>query len=418
MKTLYFIVIVFLYIFSFYVPLAGNSIYIAFLLSVPLYNKRTSFYFLKFTRASFFLSAMILLLMVFSYYAVATVAVGVNDFSLLKIYAGILVYGGIGAFIALVIFSNTEDEFIIHKLLYFCLLIQAFIILLSFANSSIKEFFDIFRTENSIEVANRYYGGGIRGLALSGSQFFGLSVLLSSMTYFCCVLEFQLKNRTWFYVTILFCSIVFLSVGRTAIFGLIFGFLFLVLNFTKNYAFFLKFLVSCASIVAVLIMLYPIIDPAIASKLNNFIAFAFEAVINYMEYGKFHTSSTDVLSNMYYSLPIDTLIHGDVQYTNSDGLYYGDTDAGYMRHVLALGLPMTCILMFSFYIISSYTRFLFDVNNRKVAFGLFFVMLIILHYKGEVFWTLLSETGLVIFLSVYGYAFRMAGLKSNSCTMK
>lgn len=405
MRNGYLTCILFLYLFSFPIPIISNSIYVAFLLSLPLYKERSSSIIIGFVKSKNFILGMSLLFLTFFYYFISTSILDIYDYSLIKIYFGVVIYGAIGIFISSVFYANVKDT-PVSNFIFYCLIIQAFIIAFSFASPVFKSAFDIFRTANSVEISERYYGGGVRGLALSGSQFFGLSVLLASMIYVCCVLEYQSKKRTYFYVLLTLCSIIFLSVGRTSIFGLVFGFLFLVIKVRNNISLFLKNVVVIIIIGITIIWILPFLQPSIQEKIDSFIYFAFEAIFNYIQYGEVRTSSTDVLAKMYYPLSLSSLLHGDGQYLNQDGTYYGHTDAGYMRDVLALGIPFTIVLIISFYLIMAPTKELFDKKNRFSAFFIFALMLLLLHYKGEVFWTLLSEASLIFFISTYAHAIK------------
>lgn len=405
MRNGYLTCILFLYLFSFPVPIIYNSIYVAFLLSLPLYKERSSSIIIEFVKSKNFILGMSLLFLTFFYYFISTSILEIYDYSLIKIYAGIVIYGAIGVFISSVFCANVKDT-PVSKFIFYCLIIQALIIALSFASPVFKSALDIFRTANSVEISDKYYGGGVRGLALSGSQFFGLSVILASMIYLCCVLEYQSKKRTYIYVLLALCSIIFLSVGRTSIFGLVFGLLFLVIKIRNNISLFLKSIVGTIIISIAIIWVLPFIQPSIQEKIDSFIYFAFEAIFNYIQYGEVRTSSTDVLAKMYYPLSLSSLLHGDGQYLNQDGTYYGHTDAGYMRDVLALGIPFTIVLIISFYLIMAPTKRLFDKKNSSSAFFIFAIMLFLLHYKGEVFWTLLSQVSLTFFISTYAHAIK------------
>lgn len=405
MKSAYLTCILFLCLFSFPIPVLYNSIYLALLLSLPLFNGKSAAIIIGFIKSSNFMLGMILLFLVFSYYAISTSLLGNNDYSLIKVYIGILIYGAISIFISSVIYSKINN-ISISSFIFYCLIIQACIISISFISPEFKSALDIFRTANSIDISERYYGGGVRGLALSGSQFFGLSVLLSSMIYICCVLEYQSKKRAYIFILLLLCSIIFLSVGRTAIFGMIFGIVFLIINIRSSISLFVRNILGVTLIVLAITSLLPFIDTTIMDKIDSFLNFAFEAIFNYIEYGEVRTSSTDVLAQMYYPLSLSTLLHGDGQYLNLDGTYYGHTDAGYMRDVLALGAPFTIVLMVSFYLVMTSTREIFDKNNRSSAFFIFALMLLLFHYKGEVFWTLLSEVSLIFFISTYAFVLK------------
>lgn len=49
-------------------------------------------------------------------------------------------------------------------------------------------------------------------------------------------------------------------------------------------------------------------------------------------------SATHMVEDMYYMPKTDTFLFGDGMYTNSNGSYYGHTDAGFMRLLLYGGI--------------------------------------------------------------------------------
>ncbi len=411
MKTLYCTLIVFLFLFSFPVPFFYNSLCIALLLSIPLCDNKVINIMWSFIKTRHVIYGMLLLLTSLLYYSLSTILSGAYDYSLMKIYVGMLIYGGSGAFVAAVIYTNAGRNSL-PTIILLCLVVQASIILASFASPAFKSALDIFRTTNSVDIAEQYYGGGIRGLALSGSQFFGLAVLLASMTYICYVMEHQFSNRAWVYILLLVCSIIFLSVGRTVIFGVVFGFVFFLVNISSTAGMILKKVFLIFILSAILINFLPYLAPSLKEKIDSFMYFAFEAIYNYIQYGEVRTSSTDVLAQMYYPLSTSTLLHGDGQYLNLDGTYYGHTDAGYMRDVLALGVPFTVVIIISFFLVMMPSREIINSKIRKSASIIFISMMLLLHYKGEVFWTLLCQVGLIFFISAYGHAYKKY---SSSC---
>ena len=114
-------------------------------------------------------------------------------------------------------------------------------------------------------------------------------------------------------------------------------------------------------------------------KLDVYIGFVFEFVLNYLEYGSFETESTYILSNMYFGLDSDVFVFGTGMYSNDDGTYYMHTDAGFMRNILYYGVLGLLVnyLIFAF-------KLLTIKRKSKVLFSVvIFVVLSCLHIKGE-----------------------------------
>src|SRR5690606_38149554 len=77
---------------------------------------------------------------------------------------------------------------------------------------------------------------------------------------------------------------------------------------------------------------------------GTLLPFAFEFLYSYFDEGTLTTVSTDMLSEMYFTIDWQTFIFGDGKYINPDGSYYLYTDAGYMRNILFYGIFGTMVL--------------------------------------------------------------------------
>ncbi|MUK65333.1 hypothetical protein [Aliivibrio fischeri] len=119
---------------------------------------------------------------------------------------------------------------------------------------------------------------------------------------------------------------------------------------------------------------------------NNFIIkWALEPVINYINFGELATKSSDTISTFYFIPEYKTLFFGDWLYVNSDGTYYKSVDAGYMRILLYMGLPLSIFLYTTF----TLSFLIFSLNLKfklDRVFTIFFIFTIfVLNYKGNAF---------------------------------
>ena len=93
------------------------------------------------------------------------------------------------------------------------------------------------------------------------------------------------------------------------------------------------------------------IFPAVYSTMNDSILpWAFEFYYSFTETGEFTTESSEqLLEQHYYALGDNTLIYGDGMYKRYDGMYYGLTDAGYMRHAMYYGIPGIILFILTYF---------------------------------------------------------------------
>lgn len=393
MKVVFKVIILFMLLYSFKIPLIYNSIFFAFVLSIFFASDGCLSELTMFLKVKNNFVYVFVFSLPFIYYLSLTTFTNEYDYTLINIFIGSLLYYALTIFIVCAVFSKSSlDEF--NNILIIVIALQAAIILFSFSFPAFQQLLDIFRTNESIEISQRYYGGGIRGLALSGSQFFGLSSLLAVIVFVSAILEYESKKRVWVYLMLIICSIVFMSVGRTAIIGIIFFQLYAILSLKQFVKYSLTLLAILPATIFAVLSALSNVDASISQKINNFTSFAFEMFYNYMGGDNLSTSSTDKLDAMYYVLNTKTFLFGDGLYTNIDGSYYGLTDAGYMRHALAFGVPMSIFMFVATYVLLKHTF----INYKAKRICFFMALLALLHYKGEVFGTLIGMNVFIFFM--------------------
>ncbi|WP_261289032.1 hypothetical protein [Serratia fonticola] len=269
-------------------------------------------------------------------------------------------------------------------------LLQALIILTAFVSPTVRDIIQLFQDDATVQIAAQY--SGIRGLALAGAQFFGLSVGFSIALILSTFLYVNNKISTLRYVSyfILFTVSIFF-VGRSGLLGSAISLLYLIvaLAYDNKIKRVVKFLAFLSGTIAIGCVLFYLLAPVAVkdSVFNYLLPFAFEFIYNYLNKGTFATTSTNTLEGMYFTINEITLLLGDGVYTNADNTYYMHTDAGYMRVILFGGI-VSMILMFSYqlYLVNCIRKYFeyFHYNGRNLFYIFMVVSLLIFQYKGEV----------------------------------
>jgi hypothetical protein len=132
------------------------------------------------------------------------------------------------------------------------------------------------------------------------------------------------------------------------------------------------------------------------------IGWAFELLISYMNgEGVVTESSNRLIQGMYY-IPetLSTIIYGDFRYIDSDGFYYGSTDAGYMRMMLYFGIFGSAL----FY--ANYIYFTLSAKSKSI--GLLALLLLVAEVKGD---AILASPASKLYMLLIAYS--MVSLNSN-----
>jgi hypothetical protein len=238
--------------------------------------------------------------------------------------------------------------------------------------------------------------GGIRGLGFTSTTTYGLSVLFSMGAI---LLVFVSKYRRfikqdWFFLLSFNCVLVgIMFSGRTGWFGIGLAVLmYFYLNGFNDYLSTIKTKFSRLAISLSVLVLFVIffVNPSIIKTINNFLLpFAFELFINFFSQGDLTASSFEYTQKMYYQVSPSTFFLGDARWDALPGKlyqYYGQTDAGYMRHMLFYG-AIGSLILYTMYI------FLFKYMYRigKKVFGKPYAVLSVVlciyffvaHWKGD-----------------------------------
>lgn len=194
--------------------------------------------------------------------------------------------------------------------------------------------------------------------------------------------DFSIKN-------LVFCTLIFFSAAfssRSSLVVIVIFFFFFFLPLTGRRSFWKKILpLLLISFLVLSISLFFMINNREVINDNFALKWAIEPILNYVDYGELSTKSSDTISSFYFYPGDKTFLFGDWHYVNSDGTYYKSVDAGYMRMMLYMGMPMSIIIYLSFVMSFILVLFKYQLSHHRV-FSLFFIFIILLlHYKGNAF---------------------------------
>lgn len=275
-----------------------------------------------------------------------------------------------------------------------CFAVQSIIEIGGFVVPPFADVIHLFQKEEVAEI-----GVGFRALALSGNPFFDLAAgfgLCYLLFFYRLIVNYAGKISIAQIALFTLLVIGTFFAGRTGFIGLLIAviYYFVVMGqplYRKVLQFFTIFLLIALGGLSIYWLLPFEIRLLVTDTL---LPFAFEFLYNYFDEGTLTTASTEMLSNMYFTIDWQTFVLGDGKYINPDGSYYRYTDAGYMRNILFYGIFGTMIL-FAYHLLF-FNRPIRISLSELIARGkigsyndlLFWLLLLvytlILHYKGEV----------------------------------
>lgn len=379
----------FLFLYGFSLPIVINSSYIGALLLTLLLLKPSVFAgFYNIIRNRFILYMISVYVFVFIFSLFTAIYNGTYDYSI----NSTLINNLISIFITCILISYflTRNEQIEENIYYFLSVIflsQCMIIILMLLFPTFKEFIQSFiRSDSQLERMSSY--NGIRGLGLTGFVAFGFSIMMGVLfPIFCYWIKYYARMMDSLKIVfIILCIISCLSAGRTSILGVLIGLFVLIYSHRANLNYIIRFLKVNFILFFVFMVVFFFIfnNDDIYRVAYYYSRYVFQSIWNYIEYGSFSVNSLEHLDTMYFYPNNLNWFIGNGHYTNDDGTYYMNTDAGYMRFILFFGLIGSLILysmflFFSMYIIS---------KTKKPALKILLIMILfssfIYHYKGEV----------------------------------
>jgi glycosyltransferase involved in cell wall biosynthesis len=374
-------------------PVFNSMILLGLILGIRLLvNGQYRNIFLTILKNKKILYLFLFLLAIVIYSCLLTTILGTFDYSIIKTL--------INQFIALIIgillyalFAEKGKQKEIIKCIIYAFVIQACIQVSSFIFPFFNDLLNNFKFSLVVEKGETIYKG-TRGLALSGSNFFGLSAAYGLIYIMYFINWKQLFNnnlaKKLLCLVLLFFGGIF--AGRTSLIGFAIGFIyFFIVNRKqiksrlKNFKFNLKiFIYIFSSLIIFLLILYIIylITPdtyiTLFNKFNHLMKFTFEMFYNLFNgKGLFTTSTAKLFDKMYFPVELKTFIFGAGHYTNIDATYYLHTDAGFMRNILFFGI-------FGLILLTIYQIKIFDWSKKsRLNNYIILLYILLLHIKGE-----------------------------------
>jgi hypothetical protein len=413
--------LIFCLLFSFRLPLIYNSAAFACVIATVHLALQPARYrlvqALLLNKYYFMLNAVVFLF--FIYAMASTVMHGEYDFSFMSLLVSYVFYA---VAIPLVFASaSSGDRADVESYIINAFIVQSLIILLAFFIPPLREALRMFKDETQLELAESYYGGGLRGLALSGGLFFSLSC--GYCLYFMIVARrFVERKCSWtFLFAILVSMFSAVTAGRTVLIGI--GIAGGVIMFQRYFgqkrqmaeANLRRFFVMIFAIILIVLIAVP--QKYLDTAFESYMKFSFEMVFNLLEGKGFTTSSTDKLSEMYFPLELGELTGGDGRYTATNGSYFKQTDAGFMRNILLGGLPVVALALAHLGLwYRSLKRYSSQERRSKYAETIFVgsvaLMVLILHYKGEAMLYVVMINN-ILYLLFFDRMVKQGGLNPN-----
>ncbi|WP_323908823.1 hypothetical protein [Aeromonas caviae] len=393
----------FFLLFSFKVPVVVNSAVLIGFIITPfiLYRARSRGISISYKDVGLCISVYSMMLF---FLALIAISHETYDFSAISAIFSIL-----AALYSIVVFSayvrtadiyNSEDDklYFFSKLIFYVFLTQAIIISLSVSSEVFHKFIQLFQSADDAERAQKYMGA--RGLALSGAQFFPLTALYSVAQVF--MLYYIINKDKVGIIDALAMALIFatgMTAGRTSLIGTCaFIILFLIFS-TYKYKVFLGLskVIVVGGVIGIIIY-----NGLLGEKITEYIfdiylPFAFEFVYSFFDGRGGGIESTDVLSRMYWFPGWYELLIGYGYYSLDDGTTFMSTDGGYMRNILFGGIFGVILPVFG--TVALITRLKKNINvNASSTLTIYtvLILLLILHYKGDVLLHLVSVQSLIL----------------------
>ncbi|PTP92709.1 hypothetical protein [Vibrio splendidus] len=395
-KLLYSVTLVFLYIFSFSLPVIKTSTILSFglaLLSVYIvkYRDIKSLYS---SRLIFFNTLSLLFLLFLSFFI--TFIHAQYDYAISKLIPTQIIYIFIGGFIAIAIFNvngRCKNIQTYTKIVAYAFCLQSIIMILATMSPFVLSFVRLFQPDSVSIISDRY--SGFRGVALASGQFFSLSVTYGLTIIMFCIYNLKNDTRLKNIVVTILLSIGVLYAGRTAFISFL-----ILLPFFVSFRFSLTLVASLKTIFMLFIagflvyFLFPTVSKVIV---DNVFSYAFEFIYNYIDYGTLTTSSTDKLHDMYFPIEYGTFLFGDGRFSGINSAYYMGTDAGYMRTVLFGGVFFSIIL-----VLIQITYY----SKKDMFFYASIIYILLVNYKGVSTVLLLSIQCLLMLVAFFNFLCR------------
>jgi hypothetical protein len=267
-----------------------------------------------------------------------------------------------------------------------------------------EELQDMLMNPDHTEIIN------FRGYALTGSLFFELPAAygLAFLMFIRLQLVENQRYLTGFkaYAVFFLMLIGIILSGRTGFIGVAVGIVLYFVFVQDPIVIFVSLLKKAIFAIPVLLFIYFFLLTASQKQglQDDVFPFAFEAFYNVTEGKEFRTMSTDATISFYFPLKDITLVVGEGADGFSVGTSYTSIDAGYMRTLIYGGLPFLIIMLIYQYLYFSIPISLaraYKTQKERIAFLCFifsFIYILLLHIKDTALGTLQGMETMYLFL--------------------
>jgi cbb3-type cytochrome oxidase subunit 3 len=403
-KKTFAVVLLFMLIFGFRLPVIYNSAILVFFISIIIIaSSQQSFSILqKIIKMEYV--ARILLAFIIIYIVSLNISIyhSTYDTTMANKFIGSFSTIVITLFFYSAVYSNLKDKNDMTKFIILAFVVQSFIQLFSLLSPEFLSVIRLFQDAHSANLmAEDSFYHGIRGLALSTELFFGLSgayglVLMFFMKYMLDTKTYNIRN---IYLYFLILTSAFF-VGRTVAVGFSFAILYFILY--KGDIF--KFKIIIKTILFLLLALF-IMFNLLSVNLQLLITDAIlPAVFDFSSKGQGQSSLRVLFESMsIITINENTILIGDGYYTKN-GHYYMVVDSGYYRQILFGGiiyLLLNFIYFITYFMYGKGLQFLskYEKYNFYLFSNIIFLYISFLHIKGE---TVGSGKMMMIMLFLYG----------------
>ena len=285
--------------------------------------------------------------------------------------------------------------------------IQSLIQFTCFISPAFMRLTDIFRPDEIIELRNRSYRG-FRGLAISGSGYFGLAAAYAILFVALAFYLDKWKKPILLKILVMF-SLLFgaISAGRTALIGVVLFALIYAFRMLKKLN--TRTLRNTVAVFLIVLIGFLALRGPITNYLRN------NQTWFYMRYYLFEflendttnqgasleniTSLTHMFRDMYFKLSPKQILFGYGRFTDPDGRFYMHTDVGLMRNLLYFGIFGTIVLYY--YHIKTLFYNAYDRPKRIVAYFLLLISMV-LEIKGQTMgFLIITQSMLLMICSDY-----------------
>lgn len=420
-KSILLIIFMFMFLFDFRIlqPLGvprifSSVIVLGCILVMLLFMNKQYFYFVNYYILKRKVQGLIAILLGIIFWGIlVTVFYGVFDFAFVRT----LVHQGINMGVCILLFAYFDykgESNKIMKYIFYAMLLQASIQLLSLLNQNINDFLNIFRSEYAVIINTHTAVRSIRGTALVGSEFFSLAAQYAFFWILCASRweELPLKNKPILniisFIIILYGSI---AAGRSALFGVLVALILLIVKLRhkkmklhitgKKLAVFVCFIIMIISLVFSYDKFF--VALGIEDDMENMAKYLSEFLEVFDSDSQIHAvyTSNDFIMDDMNSM---TLLVGDGKYSGEGkDINYMGTDSGYLRQIYYFGMTGFIFLLL-------YDMYLLDWKKRKIESFAILILMLIMNYKGEVIGDSVLLHNLLIMIFIGG----LNGRKRNA----